>query len=374
MLGVLAQYQGCLFVHQGWPLCLGEQLVLQLSALDWRALQPEDFYLQLAPTGSRGATLLLKCRAWGGGGGGGGGNDHDHDDHDDDDDSESEEGEEGGGIVELPIAEDAYPHLFTVEWLDGVNRRLRRDARSPPRRLRSCLLASAGGRLRRMRWSRLVCPRLREPPAPAGRPRASGDGAAAADDDGGPLRLREAAAADKGDGAGGGGRDPTPRRQRVQEDVEAGEYVELREVSAPPLAEGGPAGQPRLRSSTLPAAGRPGRRRRGAQAQHRAWVHQPPRRRRRKGACGEAAAHVAAGRAHVAAGRPHVASPRATEPTNGPPPWRGLVLPTRWAEGGPGDGAPLGGRSGPVAAWTRPPLAEREGPTTAEPPLAERKG
>ncbi|XP_043542290.1 rho guanine nucleotide exchange factor 40-like, partial [Chiloscyllium plagiosum] len=385
-----AQYQGCLFLHQGWPLCLGEQLVLQLSALDWRALQPEDFYLQLAPTGSRGARLVLKCRAWGG------------ENDDDDPVQELEEAEEAGGMVEVPIAEDSYPHLFTVEWLDGVNRRLRLDARSPPRRLRSCLLASAGGRLRRMRWSRLVCPRLREPPAaPAGRPRASGDGAAADD----PLRLREAAACTSGatDKGGGGGWDPAHQRQ--QEDVEAGEYVELREVSTPgAAADDAVAGKPRLRSSTLPAAGggvRPGRRRRGAQAQHRAWVHQPRRRRRKGAACGEAAAHVAAG-------RPHAPSPRETEPANGPPHWRGLVSPTRWAEGGPGDGAPLDGRSGSVAAWTRlplaersvgseppaaegqasiignplaeretstgsePPLAERDEPTTAKPPLAER--
>ncbi|GCB77288.1 hypothetical protein scyTo_0021085, partial [Scyliorhinus torazame] len=277
-----AQYDGCLFLHQGWPLCLGEQLVLQFSALDWRALQPEDFYLQLAPLASpgrqRGARLLLKYR---------------EDDDDGDDDLE------GGALRELTVPESSYPHLFTAEWLDGVNRLLGgasaggwRRERPRTRSLANCLLASAGGRLRRMRWRQLVFPRLL---ASAGG-RLSGDGAAAEPEEDAPgAAWPSKGTGDDADRAADGLESTRLQQEEdriaallhyLDDDDGGGEYVELLEVSAgasTPVAAA--AGRPRLRASTLPAAGgrrdHQQRRRRGAQARHRAWLHLRHRRRKR---------------------------------------------------------------------------------------------
>ncbi|XP_038630727.1 uncharacterized protein LOC119951619 [Scyliorhinus canicula] len=277
-----APYDGCLFLHQGWPLCLGEQLVLQFSALDWRALRPEDFYLQLAPLASpgrqRGARLLLKYR-----------------EDDDGDDLE------GGVLRELTVPESSYPHLFTAEWLDGVNRLLggaaggRQRERPRTRSLANCLLASAGGRLRRMRWRQLVFPRLL---ASAGG-RLSGDGAAAEPEEDAPgaaWSSKRTGDEDDDDRAADGLESTRPQQEEedriaallhyLDEDDGGGEYVELLEVSAgasTPVAAA--AGRPRLRASTLPAAsGRRDhqqRRRRGAQARHKAWLHLRRRRRKR---------------------------------------------------------------------------------------------
>ncbi|XP_078064720.1 uncharacterized protein LOC144490911, partial [Mustelus asterias] len=280
-----AQYDGCLFLHQGWPLCLGEQLVLQFSALDWRALQPEDFYLQLAPLAGggrrRGARLLLKYR------------------EEEDGEDDEEQGGGGGIMRELTVPEISYPHLFTVEWLDGINRLLAGPSaaargglgaggRQPrARTLASCLLASAGGRLRRMRWRQLVFPRLL---ASAGG-RLSGDGAAAE-----PEEEEEEGGSKRGVGNGrdADGLESTYLQEEEEEGGEdpvlddEGEYVELLEISAgtstPSTASACSSGPARLRARTLPAANRHHRRRRGrgAQARHRAcWLHHQRRRRRR---------------------------------------------------------------------------------------------
>ncbi|KAK2862924.1 hypothetical protein Q5P01_002457 [Channa striata] len=64
-----SQYLGCLFLHSGWPLCLGEKVVVQLSTLDWRLLRCNDFYLQVVPFSTRCPRLALKCLAPGVGGG-----------------------------------------------------------------------------------------------------------------------------------------------------------------------------------------------------------------------------------------------------------------------------------------------------------------
>ncbi|XP_041036736.1 rho guanine nucleotide exchange factor 40-like isoform X2 [Carcharodon carcharias] len=277
-----AHYDGCLFLHQGWPLCLGEQLVLQLSALDWRALQPEDFYLQVAPLAAgggrdqRGARLLLKYL---------------------DDDP----GDGGGGVKELTVPESSYPHLFTVEWLEGVNRSLAPAGGLLRRhRLDCCLLASPGGRLRRVRWRQLVYPRLLS--ASGGRPRLSGDGAASEPEgeerggsaNGQPSKRGPGSGSDVTHGPEARAADGLESAHREEEEEEeldrllvllddGGEYVELLEVSAGPAAApaatgAGSRGPSRPRARTLPAS--LGARRRGAaQARHWAWLHHHHRRR-----------------------------------------------------------------------------------------------
>ncbi|EPY76535.1 Protein SOLO-like protein [Camelus ferus] len=88
-----AQYSGFLFFHEGWPLCLHEQVVVQLAALPWQLLRPGDFYLQVVPSAAQAPRLALKCLAPG-----------------------------GGRVQELPVPNEACAYLFTPEWLQGINK------------------------------------------------------------------------------------------------------------------------------------------------------------------------------------------------------------------------------------------------------------
>ena len=86
-------YLGCLFLHSGWPLCLGEKVVVQLSTLDWRLLRSTDFYLQVVPFSTRCPRLALKCLAPG-----------------------------GRNVQEVLVPESQHPLVFTTEWLHSVNK------------------------------------------------------------------------------------------------------------------------------------------------------------------------------------------------------------------------------------------------------------
>lgn len=88
-----SQYLGCLFLHSGWPLCLGEKVVVQLSTLDWRLLRSNDFYLQVVPFSTRCPRLALKCLAPG-----------------------------GRTVQEILVPESQHPLVFTTEWLHSVNK------------------------------------------------------------------------------------------------------------------------------------------------------------------------------------------------------------------------------------------------------------
>ncbi|KAG7462187.1 hypothetical protein MATL_G00199850 [Megalops atlanticus] len=88
-----SQYLGCLFLHSGWPLCLGDKVVVQLSTLDWRLLRSTDFYLQVVPFSTRCPRLALKCLAPG-----------------------------GRNVQEVLVPESQHPLVFTPEWLHSVNK------------------------------------------------------------------------------------------------------------------------------------------------------------------------------------------------------------------------------------------------------------
>lgn len=88
-----SQYLGCLFLHSGWPLCLGEKVVVQLSTLDWRILRSNDFYLQVVPFSTRCPRLALKCLAPG-----------------------------GRTVQEILVPESQHPLVFSTEWLHSVNK------------------------------------------------------------------------------------------------------------------------------------------------------------------------------------------------------------------------------------------------------------
>lgn len=92
-LSFQSQYLGCLFLHSGWPLCLGEKVVVQLSTLDWRLLRSNDFYLQVVPFSTRCPRLALKCLAPG-----------------------------GRTVQEILVPESQHPLVFTTEWLHSVNK------------------------------------------------------------------------------------------------------------------------------------------------------------------------------------------------------------------------------------------------------------
>ncbi|XP_053114922.1 rho guanine nucleotide exchange factor 40 isoform X2 [Hemicordylus capensis] len=215
-----AQYSGFVFCHEGWPLCLREKILVQLGSLPWQRLCPGDFYLQVVPHRECAPRLVLKCLSL-----------------------------EGRGIQELPVPPDSYPFLFTVEWLNGINKERRVG------RLERCLLA-AGEKVLSLPWPELVYPQFVHKDGFIVGQRCPAD-----------LAPEALGARSPGDGRHSGG------ESRESE----GEYVHLLEVSptfhqAPRIPE--PFG---AQIQTMPA--RKGHNK-SRSRRHRAWLHH-------KSGCGE---------------------------------------------------------------------------------------
>ncbi|XP_075045368.1 puratrophin-1-like isoform X2 [Mixophyes fleayi] len=120
------QYCGLLFRHAGWPLCIHDKVVLQLASIDWRLLQPGDFYLQVVPYLKRTPRIVLKCLA-----------------------------QDLHNIEEVVLPDVSYTSIFTLEWLEFINS----DRIGAP--LESCLLTS-DERLFRLPWDWIVHPEFVE--------------------------------------------------------------------------------------------------------------------------------------------------------------------------------------------------------------------
>lgn len=131
-----SQYLGCLFLHSGWPLCLGERVVVQLSTLDWRLLRSTDFYLQVVPFSTRCPRLALKCLAPG-----------------------------GRNVQEILVPESQHPLVFTTEWLHSVNKE-RGYQREGGGGLDTCLVSTSDGVVR-LPWEEVVYPKFIHNPSDA---------------------------------------------------------------------------------------------------------------------------------------------------------------------------------------------------------------
>uniref|UniRef100_A0A3P8WNE7 Rho guanine nucleotide exchange factor (GEF) 40 n=1 Tax=Cynoglossus semilaevis TaxID=244447 RepID=A0A3P8WNE7_CYNSE len=128
-----ACYIGCLFLHSGWPLCLGEKVVVQLSTLDWRLLRCNDFYLQVVPFSTRCPRLALKCLAPG-----------------------------GRTVQEILVPESQHPLVFTTEWLHSINKE--RGHKREGGGLDTCLVSTCDGVLR-LPWKEVVYPKFIHDPS-----------------------------------------------------------------------------------------------------------------------------------------------------------------------------------------------------------------
>ncbi|KAM3940216.1 rho guanine nucleotide exchange factor 40 [Leptodactylus fuscus] len=119
-----SQYSGFLFFHEGWPLCLGEKILIQLSSLPWHFLKPGDFYLQVVPYLECSPRLVLKCLS-----------------------------QDGSGVQEIVVPESSHSFIFSAEWLNSINK----DRSSV--RLENCL-AAVEEKVLRLPWAEVIYPRF----------------------------------------------------------------------------------------------------------------------------------------------------------------------------------------------------------------------
>ncbi|XP_073411070.1 pleckstrin homology domain-containing family G member 4B-like isoform X2 [Dendrobates tinctorius] len=120
------QYCGLLFRHAGWPLCIHDKIVLQLASIDWRLLQPGDFYLQVVPYLKKTPRIVVKCLA-----------------------------EDHRNVEEVLLPEGSYTSIFTLEWLEFINSdRIGVSLEN--------VLLTCDGQLHRVSWDRIVHPEFVE--------------------------------------------------------------------------------------------------------------------------------------------------------------------------------------------------------------------
>ncbi|XP_006144188.1 uncharacterized protein KIAA1755 homolog [Tupaia chinensis] len=117
-----APYSHCLFLHEGWPLCLRDEVVVHLAPLNPLLLRQGDFYLQVEPREEQSACIMITCLSL-----------------------------DLRTVNKKPVPESAYPGLFTQEWLEAINN----DFEGSP--LRNCLVASEHGVVP-VPWTKITSP------------------------------------------------------------------------------------------------------------------------------------------------------------------------------------------------------------------------
>ncbi|XP_026579365.1 uncharacterized protein KIAA1755 homolog, partial [Pseudonaja textilis] len=117
-----APYSGCVFLHEGWPLCLHEKVSVHLSPLNPLLLRPGDFYLQAEPCGEQSACLVVKCLS-----------------------------RDLTTVEKISIPDASCSWLFTEAWLEDINRDLERPT------LRTCLVATGNG-IVPVPWNKIATP------------------------------------------------------------------------------------------------------------------------------------------------------------------------------------------------------------------------
>lgn len=126
---------------EGWPLCLRDQVVIQIAPIHPFLLKPGDFYLRVAPFCDQSARIVV-CSLL------------------------EEEGLLVEVVEETPIPETSYPCIFSRDWLEELNQGRRGTS------LSQCLLTTEQGVVR-LPWERVYVPDLVDVPICAGSSMAS---------------------------------------------------------------------------------------------------------------------------------------------------------------------------------------------------------
>ncbi|XP_068890421.1 uncharacterized protein KIAA1755 homolog isoform X1 [Aphelocoma coerulescens] len=123
-----APYFNRIFLHEGWPLCLHEKVVVHLAPLNPLLLRPGDFYLQAEPCEEHTARVTVKHLSL-----------------------------DLRSVEETPVPEATHALLFTNAWLEEVNSSW---AGAP---LHTCLVATENG-VTPLPWSRIATPEFTDKP------------------------------------------------------------------------------------------------------------------------------------------------------------------------------------------------------------------
>ncbi|KAG8517839.1 hypothetical protein J0S82_020500, partial [Galemys pyrenaicus] len=117
-----APYAHCLFLHEGWPLCLRDEVVVHLAPLNPLLLRQGDFYLQVEPQEEQAVCIMVKCLT-----------------------------SDLRTVDAKPVPASSYPTLFTQAWLEAINS----DFEGSP--LHNCLVASEDG-VAPVPWTKITSP------------------------------------------------------------------------------------------------------------------------------------------------------------------------------------------------------------------------
>ncbi|XP_077907894.1 uncharacterized protein KIAA1755 homolog isoform X2 [Ictidomys tridecemlineatus] len=126
-----APYSHCLFLHEGWPLCRRDEVVVHLAPLNPLLLRQGDFYLQVEPQEEQSVCMMIKRLSL-----------------------------DLRTVDKRPVPESSYPMIFTQEWLEAINS----DFEGSP--LHHCLVASENG-ISPVPWTKIASPEFVDDRPPA---------------------------------------------------------------------------------------------------------------------------------------------------------------------------------------------------------------